>query len=371
MADSPTILFAGGGTGGHLYPGVSVAQALMARVPGARPVFLCTEREIDSVILTAAKLEFIRQPIVPPVKTIGGLLRFWESWRHTKDLVKRIIKDRRPAAVLGLGGYAAGVAVKIAGQRDIPTAILNPDVLPGKANQYLMRYARAVCCQFEQTREHVPQREQHKLQMTGCPIRDNIRALPAREEAKARLGLDRRLSTLVIAGGSQGAQTVSEATLETLKDLNLQGWQVLHLSGRDHAEAVRAGYRELTVPARVIDFTPEMADVYAVADLMINRAGASGCAEITACGIPSILMPYPFHKDMHQRANAKVLADAGAAVLLDDMKDRKANATALRPALEPLLHDASRRQEMSAKARALGAPDAADRVAELLGKMIG
>src|SRR5690606_1624172 len=192
------------------------------------------------------------------------------------------------------------------------------------------------------------------------------RALPPRDAACGRLGLDARLNTLVIAGGSQGAQTVSEAALETLKRVKLQGWQVLHLSGRAHADAVRAGYRALEVPARVIDFTPEMADVYAVADLMINRAGASGCAEITACGIPSILMPYPFHKDMHQRANARVLADAGGAILVDDARDRKANADRLQPLLESLLHDATRRQGMADRARALGKPDAAERVAALL-----
>lgn len=371
MSETKTVIFAGGGTGGHLYPGVSVAAALTRLRPDVRPLFLCTEREIDRVILEAAGLEFIPQPIVPPVRTIGGLLRFWERWRRTKDLVKEIIRTRSPAAVLGLGGYAAGVAVKLGGQGGIPAAILNPDVLPGKANQYLMRYAQVVCCGFERTREHVPAAHHTKLRVTGCPIRPEIEHLPPREEAQARLGLDRRLHTLVIAGGSQGAQTVSEATLETLKSIKLQGWQVLHVAGRDLAEQVRAGYRELNIPARVIDFTPAMEDIYAVSELMINRAGASGCAEITACGIPSILMPYPFHKDMHQRANAQVLADAGAAILVDDTRERKSNAAKLRPLLESLLFDATRRADMAQKARALGKPHASDEVARLLAEMIG
>src|SRR5207247_637739 len=124
--------------------------------------------------------------------------------------------------------------------------------------------------------------------------------------AMTRLELDPRLSTLVITGASQGAQSVNEAILATLALIKLQGWQILHLAGREHAEAVRAGYRDLSVPARVIDFTPAMSDVWAVADLAVARSGASSCAELTARGIPSILFPYPFHKDMHQRANAKV-----------------------------------------------------------------
>ncbi len=148
--------------------------------------------------------------------------------------------------------------------------------------------------------------------------------------------------------------------------MKLQGWQVLHLSGRDHADAVRGGYRELSLPSRVIDFTPAMADVWAVADLAVSRSGASSCAELTACGVPSILMPYPFHKDMHQRANARVLAEGGAAILLDDEKDRRKNVAKLRPALESLFYDGDRRQAMGQAARRLGQPDAAGAVAKII-----
>src|SRR5882724_4034181 len=140
MADSMTIFLAGGGTGGHLYPGISVAQSLKAILPDAKPLFLCTEREIDRTILEPTGFEFLPQPIVPPVRTVGGLLKFWSAWRATKDMLRKQFRRRKPAAILGLGGYAAGVAVKMASHRRIPAAILNPDVIPGKANQYLLRY---------------------------------------------------------------------------------------------------------------------------------------------------------------------------------------------------------------------------------------
>ena len=120
----------------------------------------------------------------------------------------------------------------------------------------------------------------------------------------------------------------------------------------------------------VVDFTPAMADVWAVADLVISRSGASSCAELTATGVASILMPYPFHKDMHQRANAKVLADAGAAVLIDDDKDAAKNAAKLRPAAESLMHDAKRRKQMADAALALGKPGAADAVAQIVIEMV-
>ena len=371
MQKEPTILFAGGGTGGHLYPGISVALAMREKWPDAKCIFLCTTREIDSIILKPTGFEFIPQPIVPPVRTIAGLMKFWKSWRETKDLVKKVIREHKPAAAIGLGGYAAGVAVKIAALKKIPTAILNPDVIPGAANQYLMKYSSAVCCGFEQTRAHVTGDKAGKLRITGCPIRPEIRNLPDRSAATKRLGLEPKLLTLVITGASQGAQTVNEAILAVLPELRLQGWQILHLAGRDHALSVKQAYREGATPAAVIDFTPDMADVFAAADLVVSRSGASTCAELTACGVASILMPYPFHRDMHQRANAKVLADAGAAVLVDDEKDQKKNAAKLRPVLEPLLYDATRRQAMAKAARSIGRPDAAERVAEVIAQIAG
>ena len=373
MAEEITILFAGGGTGGHLYPGIAVAETLRRSVPQVRPLFLCTTREIDRVILEPTGFEFIPQPIVPPIRTVGGLLKFWKSWRETKDLVRKTLRERRPVAVLGLGGYAAGVAVKLAAQKGVPAAVLNPDVVPGKANQYLMQYVRRVCCQFEATARYIRSEEnRHKIDVTGCPVRADIQALPPREAAATRLSLDPMLKTLVVTGASQGATTVNDAVIEMLGGVTLRGWQILHLAGREHAADVRDGYRELPkdIPARVIDFTPAMADVWAVADLAISRSGASSCAELTACGVPSVLMPYPFHKDQHQKLNARVLADAGAAVIIDDVKDRRKNAEKLRPTVESLLYDGERRREMSAKAKKIGRPDAAGTVAKVLQDMV-
>ena len=380
--DQPTIFLAGGGTGGHLYPGIAVAESLRQVLPAANLVFLCTTKEIDRVILEPTGHEFIPQPVLPlpSLTSVARLLKFWRGWRETKDLVRNLIRERKPTAVLGLGGYAAGVAVKVAALKGIPTAILNPDLVPGRANQYLMQYVKAVCCQFGQTAEHVAPANREKIKLTGCPIRDDIRKLAEardldvdarRAEARVRLGLDPAMHTLAVTGASLGAQTVNEAVIEMLKGVTLRGWQILHLSGRDHAATVRAGYRELGLGARVIDFTADMADIWAVTDLAISRSGASSCAELTACGVPSILMPYPFHKDLHQRANAQALADAGAALLVDDEKDRRRNADKLRPALESLLYDAPKRQAMAAAARKLGAPDAAQRVAHVVTAMAG
>ena len=370
-ADGPVIVLAGGGSGGHLYPGLAVAEALRELRPDVRPLFLCTERDIDRVILEPTGEEFVTQPITPPRRSVGGLLRFWQRWRATTEQVKKLLDERKPAAVLGLGGYAAGVAVKLAAKRhDTPAAILNPDVIPGRANLYLMPHCRRVYAGYEATLEHVPGEFKERTVVTGCPLRDEARPPVDRTAAHEKLGLDPRLNTLVVTGASQGAQTINEAVVAVAKQVQgekgFQGWQVLHLAGREHAEEVRAAWREvgLNGRAKVIDFTPSMGDVWGAADLAVSRSGAGSCAEIAAFGVPAILMPYPFHKDMHQAANARVLADAGAAVLMDDKKDVNANTLTLRPTLESLLYDAERRKAMSAAAAAVARPSAARAVAE-------
>jgi UDP-N-acetylglucosamine--N-acetylmuramyl-(pentapeptide) pyrophosphoryl-undecaprenol N-acetylglucosamine transferase len=364
------IFFAGGGTGGHLYPGISVAQALVRLNPAIKPVFLTTKRAIDETILKPTGYTFIPQPIVPLVRNVGGLLKFWKGWRETTDQIRVLLREHKPAAVLGLGGYAAGVAVKLAAKRNKPTAVLNPDVIPGKANLYLMQYVRAVCCQFEQTKAHTPVGFHPKLITTGCPIRDSFLNLPPREQAAERLGLDPRLATFTITGASQGSLTVNDAALGTLAQVKLQGWQILHLAGKDHATAVSAGYREMGISAHVIDFTPAMEDVWSVTDLTLSRAGGSTCAELTALGIPSILMPYPYHKDKHQRYNGQVLQEAGGAIVMDDAMDKQKNTERLKPLLEPLLYDVTKRQAMATAVKKLGHPDAAEKVARVMLEMI-
>jgi UDP-N-acetylglucosamine--N-acetylmuramyl-(pentapeptide) pyrophosphoryl-undecaprenol N-acetylglucosamine transferase len=371
MSNQLTIFLAGGGTGGHLYPGIAVAQQLRRRLPDARLIFLCTTREIDRVILQPTGFEFIPQPVVPLVKSPYEAMRFYKHWRATTRLIKQLIHQHQPRAVLGLGGYAAEPAVRLAAKRGIATAIINPDVIPGKANQMLIRHTKAVCCQFAETSDHVSPAYRPKLRVTGCPIREELTLAPDRPAAIQRLGLRADQQTLVVTGASLGAATVNDATLQLLRQMPMPGWQVLHLAGRDHAAAVREKYSAIAIPSTIVDFTPAMADVWAVADLCISRSGASSCAELTACGVPSLLMPYPYHKDMHQRENAKVLVNAGAAILIDDEKDATINANKLSAAIKPLIDDPATRADMAHAAKRIGKPDAAAAVAEVVMTLIG
>jgi UDP-N-acetylglucosamine--N-acetylmuramyl-(pentapeptide) pyrophosphoryl-undecaprenol N-acetylglucosamine transferase len=206
----------------------------------------------------------------------------------------------------------------------------------------------------------------------GCPIRPEL-VQRTRAEAGKLLNLDPRKKTLVITGASLGAKTINDAFLALLADVNMRsafqangaGWQIVHLAGLEQADIVRLAYSKIPeVQSRVIGYCDDMASVWAIADLAIGRAGASTCAELTACGVPSILMPYPFHKDMHQKANAMELMKAGAATIVDDAKNAETNAIAIKKALHTLVYDDELRKEMAHAARDAGKPAAADQIAE-------
>lgn len=359
-----TYIFAGGGTGGHLYPGIAIAQALCERDPAARVVFLTTNRPLDRQLLEPAGFERIEQTVQPFTLHPLRIPAFWWRWRQSVGAAERVIRQRQARLVLGLGGYAAGPAV-VAGHRiGAATAILNPDAIPGRANRYLATRSSLVVLQWDASRPHFPRAT--PCETLGCPIRPQF-ATADGAAARRRFELDPVRPLLVVTGASQGARTVNLAMLRAWPNVvrMFAEWQVLHLSGSADEATVREGYRKAGLPARVEAFTHEMADVLAAADLVVSRAGASTLAELTALGKPSILLPYPYHKDRHQHANAQVLVDAGAAILVEDWRDAARTAPGLEAALSTLA-DPARRAEMAAAARRLGRPGAAGAIADRL-----
>ena len=278
-----------------------------------------------------------------------------------------MVADIRPAAVLGLGGFAAGPLVRVAAGRGVPTALLNPDAIPGKANRYLARRVGTIFAQFPQTVQRFEPSCRAKVRVVGCPIRSSV-TRGERRESLAALGLREDRRTLLVMGGSLGAETINQAALGCvgLMARLAQRWQVLHITGMGKAEQAAAVYRQAGVGCAVLDFCDRMDRAYAVADLAIGRAGANTVAELAATGTPAILLPYPHHRDQHQRHNAADMVSAGAAVLVDDRIDPAANAAAVGAALAPLMDDDSRLEAMSAAALALGRPTAAREVADWL-----
>lgn len=367
VADQPTFLFAGGGTGGHLFPALAVVEHLAAACPRAKALFACTDKAIDRRVLEPAGCGYVVQPVRPIPSNPLAWPGFLMTWRRSLALARKLIDDVRPAAVLGLGGYAAGPVVRVAAARGIRCGLLNPDAIPGKANQYLAGRAERIFTQFASTADCFPASVREKVAPVGCPVRPSLLGAD-RERSRAELGLRGDRKTLVVMGGSLGAETVNEAVLACADLLakRAETWQVLHIAGPGKAERARAAYQAGRLSAVVLEFCDHMGAAYAAADLLIGRAGANTVAELTATGTPGVLLPYPFHRDQHQRHNAAEMAAAGAAVVIDDAADPAVNAARLGEALRPLLDDDARLAAMAVAAAELGRPAAAAAVAQWL-----
>jgi UDP-N-acetylglucosamine--N-acetylmuramyl-(pentapeptide) pyrophosphoryl-undecaprenol N-acetylglucosamine transferase len=353
-------VFAGGGTGGHLFPGLAVAAALRRRDPAARITFFTTNRPLDRDLLGPTGYEQIEQGVRPftlhPLRIPGFLV----AWRKSVAAARAYLQAQRPRAVLGLGGYAAGPPVVAARALGIRAAILNPDAIPGRANRHLARHADLVVMQWEASRAYFPAGV--NCRTLGCPIRAEF-ATADRTAGRRRFELSPDGPVLLVTGASQGARTINDAVLHIWPAFSAAHpeWQLLHLTGPAAEAEVAAAYAAAQAPARVLSFCKEMWLALAAADVVIGRAGASTLAELTALGKPSILLPYPYHRDRHQHANAQVLVDAGAAVLLEDRLSADENAGPLRAALEQLARPDARLR-MASAARGLGCGDAADAV---------
>ncbi|MBI5865518.1 MAG: UDP-N-acetylglucosamine--N-acetylmuramyl-(pentapeptide) pyrophosphoryl-undecaprenol N-acetylglucosamine transferase [Planctomycetes bacterium] len=386
--NAPFFVFAGGGTGGHLYPGLAVAEMLKHLSPTAAVTFLTSSRPLDRELLDKTIYQQTPQSVRPFSSRPWHWLGFWRAWRESVRQARELYSKRRPEAVLGLGGFAAGPGVVAARELGIRTAILNPDAVPGRANRYLAPRADMVVLQWDVSRVHFPERA--NCRPLGCPIRAaftsaqrasgaTIKGVPVLEAlwdtgeasrsvgGRRALGLAPNRPVLLVTGASQGARTVNQATAAIWPKFSAShpDWQLLHLTGNADADEIRRAYREAGIAessARVLPFTHEMWHAIAAADVVVSRAGASTLAELTALGKPSILLPYPFHRDRHQHANAQVLVDAGAAMLVEDTKETTTTARPLLAALERLA-DRERRQTMAEAALKIARPHAAESVA--------
>lgn len=357
-------VFAGGGTGGHLYPGLAVADAVRVLRPDARITFFTTTRPLDRQLLESTPYGQVPQPVQPFTKHPLRLPGFLWAWQRSVAAATDYLRRNAVKAVLGLGGYAAGPAVIAARRLRIWVTILNPDAVPGRANRYLARRSDLVVLQWDVTRRYFSPRTY--CQTLGCPIRAGF-ATADGAAGRRHFGLSVDQPALVVTGASQGARTVNQVLMRVWPAFwkRHPEWQLLHLTGAADEAEVRAAYERAEVPAHVVPFTHEMPLALAAADLVISRAGASTLAELTALGRPSILLPYPYHRDRHQHANAAVLVDHGAAVVLEDRIDPEQNEAPLRSALEDL-NAAAARQRMAKAARELGRPRAAEDVAAWL-----
>jgi UDP-N-acetylglucosamine--N-acetylmuramyl-(pentapeptide) pyrophosphoryl-undecaprenol N-acetylglucosamine transferase len=363
MSRSLKILIACGGTGGHLFPGIAVAQAMTAR--GHQVRLLISRKQVDADAsakyrdLDFATVAAIAKPPTLSPRMLPFLWHLWASVRHCR----RLVRDFGADAVLGMGGFTSLPPVFAAHRLGRKTFIHDSNARPGRANVLTSRFCDRVLLGFEAAKAYFPGRA---TTVTGTPARPEILNPPSRAEAAARFGLDPARPVVLVTGGSQGARRLNELAAEAATRLPA-AIQVLHIAGNaDFARvreiaAGRAGHA-------VVGFCDQMASAYAAADLLIARAGASSLTEIALAGLPSILVPYPYAADDHQTRNAEVFASAGAAELI---QERELTADRLAATAEAILTDSASRARMAAAARSLALPDAAGRVCHAIEEAFG
>jgi UDP-N-acetylglucosamine--N-acetylmuramyl-(pentapeptide) pyrophosphoryl-undecaprenol N-acetylglucosamine transferase len=342
------MVVAGGGTGGHLFPGLAVAERIAAEPDGA-VLFVGSSSGIEARIVPRTAFGF--RPI--PIRGLRG--RGWRgalqiAWQLPAAVVRawRIVGEFRAQIVLGVGGYASFPVVLGAWLRGVPSVLLEQNARPGLANRVLGRLAARICTTFNEARTGFPA---GKVVRTGNPVRTFT--LPQRRSPEG--------FTLLVFGGSQGARRINDAMCAAAATLcaDIPGLQIVHQTGAEDCERLRRTYAEVGARADVHPFIEDMGAAYARADLVVCRAGATTVAELTALGKAAILVPYPFAADDHQRANAAVLADHGAGILILDseLTEERLAATVIE-----LAGDRQRLIAMEKAARALAVPDAVERV---------
>lgn len=352
------IAIACGGTGGHLFPGLAVAEELRQR--GHETLLLVSAKQIDALALQSAQgqqaraLPGIGWPGLSPRIFVFGLsmIKCWnECWK--------VYRDYRPNAVVGMGGFTSAVPLLLGRKLHLPTLIHESNAVPGRVTRLIAPWVNKTLLGFESCSHYL--RRAHCV-VTGTPVRRDLGRVD-RKTAAAKFGLNPALPTIVIMGGSQGAHGINQLLLKTLPLWHEQreGLQFIHLTGQADQNIAEINYRRQRLTAMVRAFSTEMEYVYSLADVVISRSGAASLTELSHYGLASVLIPYPVAADDHQAHNARIFEQAGAARLLPE---HKATPQLLFQNVQQILTDKTLRQSMTQAAQTLSGQNAACRVAE-------
>jgi UDP-N-acetylglucosamine--N-acetylmuramyl-(pentapeptide) pyrophosphoryl-undecaprenol N-acetylglucosamine transferase len=354
MPDALRVVIAGGGTGGHVYPGIAVARELLARRPDAQISFAGTAHGIEARVVPREgfALDMIRsgglkgKSLLDRVRGVSLLpLGLLDAWR--------IVSRRRPHLAIGVGGYSSGPVVLVSAVRGVRTMVLEQNAVPGLTNRLLAPVVGAAAVAFDSTRGFFGS----KAFVSGNPVRPEFFAAAGPFE-ESSVDEHASITRVLVFGGSQGAHAINVAMVEAAAELAAGGpsLHLVHQTGERDVEMVRAGYRQAGIPAVVEPFLHDMGRRLGRADLIVCRAGATTLAEIAAAGKAAVLIPLPTATDDHQRRNAEALAAAGAAEVL---LQSEMTGHVLAQRIQALAADRSRRSRMASAARALARPDAA------------
>jgi len=334
------VVFAGGGTGGTVGPGVAIAERLRELDPSLEIRFVVSDRPVDRLLLEPGDWAFDPTPARSPSIRPAAAWRFVQGWRATRRIAASRFGDPARARVVALGGFVAPPVVAAAVRRGVPVDLLNLDAVAGRANRWIASRATRVFTAVETDLDLA-------AAPVGVPLRRAVLATRSPADARLGLGLDASRPTLLVTGASQGARSIDRFLTDLLADhpAIFNGWQVVHLAGGD-VESLSRAYADAGVPATVRPFLDEMGLAWSAADLVVSRGGASSVAEIAASRTPAIILPYPWHKDRHQARNASTLEAAGAVTVLDDPVEGEVAADRVRSTLGELLAEPPRLEAM-------------------------
>ena len=361
-----TFFFAGGGTGGHIYPGLAVAEKIKSMAPDCDIYFFISQRQIDKTILDNTSFNYTQLPATGLYLKPADLINFFTNFAKSSKIAKQKLSSSQNPVVIGTGGFVAAPVCRIAYKLKIPVKLINTDLIPGKANRFLARYTESIFTQFEQTSEYLP-KYTSRIKVTGCPLRAAFEN-PDPSAAVKDLQLDPQKKTLLVTGASSGAASINQAVVSLLGFFEkfADNWQIVHLTGSRDYQAVKQKYASAAIEHVVVDYYHHMPDLLSAADLIIGRSGAVSVAEYSAARTPAICMPYPHHKDRHQYFNAEPLVEQGAAIVVDDLPDIAERSGWLEEELLRLLGDGGELAKMKTTCQNLPKNQAAQTITKHL-----
>lgn len=354
-------MIAGGGTGGHLFPGLALAEEFKKRDSNNEVIFVGTEHGIEARIIPREgyPIKFVRAGGFVGLSFLGKIKALCTLVLSIIDSY-RILQAALPDIVIGVGGYASGAVVFIANMKSVPTLIHEQNSVPGLTNKLLGKFVEKICVTYQESISSFPL---GKTFLTGNPIRSKI-LRGDRESAYRLFSLNKDLFTVFIFGGSSGARSINRAMVNALNHIAeiKEKVQFLHQTGDKDYESVKESYRKAGIKGTVTPFIYQMAEAYAVADIVISRAGATTLAELTSLGKPAVLVPYPYAAGRHQEMNAIKLREMGAAFVL---MDSELTGEAIAGHIKNMYGSESIRVEMQRASRGLGRPEACNKIVDI------
>ncbi|NSL50781.1 undecaprenyldiphospho-muramoylpentapeptide beta-N-acetylglucosaminyltransferase [Calidifontibacillus erzurumensis] len=360
------IIVSGGGTGGHIYPAIAFIKEVKKHEPDAQVLYIGTEKGLEKAIVERENIPFKSIEITGfkrkiSFENVKTIIRFIKG----TALSKKYIKEFQPDVVIGTGGYVCGPVVYAAAKLKIPTIIHEQNSIPGLTNKFLSRYVDKIAISFEEASSYFPK---EKTVLTGNPRATEVLGND-RSKGKQSLGLDEDKKIVLIVGGSRGAKPINDAFLEVLPKVGSKNYQVLYVTGEVHYQDVLREVQKFGNPRNVIikPFIHNMPEVLSAVDLIVARAGATTLAEITALGLPSILIPSPYVTNNHQEKNARALGDKGAAIV---RLEKEMNGNVLLDDIDRILLDEKLLLDMKRSSEKLGIPLAAKNLYQLTKQLV-